>query len=371
MWLFDNIFLDKDTPTALLDNPEIKSPDWKKPEAEVKAYDPKNDPIAPAVTEVASEEKSEAPAWTENVSFDIGGDLDFSSIGSEEKSETSLPATTETNSIPSSSPESAWTNDASFTVNLDSSVSWENSEWTGDIWSIAMIQGGTASIVDSIDIGNTSTWVESEVHFEIHDIEDHHEEEETAATSSQGSNNSIFGLMDAEDERKEWEIAHANSDQNRWGEEISSYVEPPSISENKDPMNTDDKNESILTINEIPMSPEVSVLEKTSESPFSLENIASSTIVSWEGRIQDLIGKLILELKKLDDEEKQAKKIRDEKLKNIIERETALEEEYLTRKNALKYEREALSLPPVRHEEKARIKSLIESFEEDLDEIAS
>lgn len=366
MWLFDNIFLDKDTPTALLDNPEIKSPDWKKPEEKAQEYDPKNDPIAPAVTEVTSEEKPEEKAWTENVSFDIGGDLDFSNIGTEEKSEDSWISTPEMNGVSDWSLENAWTGDASFTVSLDDSTSIESPSWTDAIWSIAMIQGGTASIVDSIDIGKTTEWTSWEVHLEIHNIEDHYEEGESAiSTPSTPENNSIFGLMDAETERKEWEIAHANSDQNRWGEEISSFEESSLIQEEKGM--EDEKEEMTPLISELPVTQEISLAPEVSESSFSFETIATWTEHSWEGRIQELIWKLILELKKLDDEEKQAKKIRDEKLKNIIEREEALEKEYATRKNALKYEREALSLPPDRHEEKARIKSLIDSFEEDLD----
>ena len=77
--------------------------------------------------------------------------------------------------------------------------------------------------------------------------------------------------------------------------------------------------------------------------PSFSSDIASSSYKSERGgRIQELIQKLISELKTLDEEEARAESERQAKISDIAEREAALEHEYTTRKEAFKYEKASL-----------------------------
>lgn len=361
MWLFDNIFLDKDTPTALLNNPEIKAPDWeKKPEAAKAAYDPKNDPIAPAEGATGTTGGETAAA---DVSFDIGGDIDFSSLWGDTGNATGgtnvgVPQTDGTNSP-------IW--------------------WTDSPSSIAMVQWGTASAIESIDIGgidgikvdipgeaNAGAWTGSgtwegnwngtwnsdgtgstgSVDIQIHDIEEHTPEWTTeAVTWTETGILNMLGRSDAE------------------VVEVAAAPVAPETTE----VPTD-----FLEATEVPSlvdTSTVSMIEEPVVTETPLADIGidfalpSSDEVHASGRIAELIGKLIEELKKLDEEEKTAHREREAKIKDIDARTKALDEEYTTRKKALEYERSSIDLPIERSAEKERIKSLISGFEKDLDTV--
>ena len=334
MWLFDNIFLDKDTPTALLDNPEIKSPDGApKAEKMEEPYDPKNDPIAPMATT-----PTDGSSPSTDISFDIGGDIDFSAIG-ESSPDIETQEIHQTNTMP--------TTDASPST---------------DIGSIAMIQWWTASVVDSIDIGGISGiqiegWdaptletasheensPASEIHIEIHDISDH----EWVADAQGNESGSIYGLMDEQKESEKNMI------------EIPSIVDVPVV---------EDVIEEITPVIE-PTETAVSSPEKgieLTDLPIFSDITATASVAPGEWRIQEFISKLIVELQKLDKEDARLKAERTEKVNDIAKREEELEKEYTTRKEALKYERAALEMPVDRTSEKEHLKSLIASFEEDL-----
>jgi hypothetical protein len=339
MWLFDNIFLDKDTPTALLDNPEIKAPDGAAKKEEEKApYDPKNDPIAPPIDSMAEWELW----WTEwtneaEVSFDIWGDLDFSAIGTAEPEE-----------MKTIEPEEVWireekNEEKNDTFSVD--VGWETIKTEtasiSDSWisSIAMIQWGTASIVDGIDIwGADGSSSDQWVSIEIHDIEDHHTDNVSENGNWAGG---IYGFMDKS--IPDWSEAPV------W-ETPEIAIESPVKEE--------------ITIDPLP------VIEPSVESSISIldtDNTVEYPVRSHKGgKIQELIGKLIAELHALDEEDQKAEDERQSKIENITKRERELEHEYTTRKEALKYERTSLELPADRSVEKERIKSLISSFQEDL-----
>lgn len=355
MWLFDNIFLDKDTPTVLLDNPEIKSPDGtKKPEATA-PYDPKNDPIAPAVDGAVTETSTASSGDVGDVSFDIGWDLDFS-----------LPE-----ALPESDNQAPWITDINA-IQIDlwgttpGEVNSTPSDGTGEVSSIAMIQWGTASMVDGIDIGWVSIDIPAETSgttseaplgaagIEIHSIEEHTGE---ANTQNLDGSHGIFGLMGNEESpvsltHVEWETVDISSVEWEKSEVVSSL------------------DSGVISLPEITLSE--SLTDTTTEKPLDIMiNFDSSDTSIWTGtarggRIQELIQKLIGELQKLDEEEKAADLERQKKIVSISEREAALEHEYITRKEALKYERSSLEMPSDKATEKNRIKSLITSFEEDL-----
>ncbi len=321
MWLFDNIFLDKDTPTALLDNPEIKSPD--SPKKVEKAYDPKNDPIAPAVT---GKETDTANNTGSDVSFDIGWDIDFSDIG---KAEEVPKDEIKTDVPPAETPSTAGAEEIHL---IDSGVSEDPSS------SIAMVQGWTATAIDSIDIGGIPA-----IDFHIHDIEDHHEETQT-------------------EEAKVEEKVQSEEENKPVGDWIFSLMWTPDV-----PV------EIVATTeiqNEIPKIEEpLETLVFSDAIPHSSIEIWAPLWTSWvggNGRIQELIAKLIEEMKKLDEEEKWAIKERQNKLASITSRKEALEHEYQTRKEALTYEEQSIVVWIDKSVEKARINALIDGFKEDL-----
>ncbi len=361
MWLFDNIFLDKDTPTALLDNPEIKPPDGTPKKVEAAApYDPKNDPIAPAVDAWA--EKASAETNPADVSFDIWGDLDFSGI---EAAPAWASWITGVSEVSTSAPATSTLEGATNTTDI------------GWVSSIAMIQWWTASMVDGIDIWGISgidIWGVSGIEapkvtiestspewatetpslpetsvtglgdIQIHAVEDHAE----GSTENLDGSHGIFGLM--------------------WNEESTSASLLPEITESA-PLTAEWIKEEAVTIQESAESQQIEpIMELQDDKPLDLimDFWASESHSERGGRIQELISKLISELQKLDEEEVRADKERQKKIVSITEREAALEHEYTTRKEALKYERSALELPEDKTAEKSRIKSLIASFEEDL-----
>ncbi len=326
MWLFDNIFLDKDTPTALLDNPEIKPPDGtpKKEEANV-PYDPKNDPIAPPVDAIG-EWIPWSAEWVDatDVSFDIWGDLDFSVIGSAETPE-------------------EWNGEIKGD-GLTADAVWEtwNTETTDgiDSWisSIAMIQWGTASVVDGIDIWWMATTPDQWVSLEIHDIED---PQNTDTSSTENGAGGIYGFMD--------QSLSPTTDSLSWA---TPEAIPDAIAKEEAVIDA-------LPIEEHPIESSISILDTDSIIQYPVRSQRG-------GKIQELIEKLITELYTLDEEEQKIEAERQSKIDSIAKRENELEHEYATRKEALRYERSSLELPADKSLEKNRIKSLISSFQEDL-----
>ncbi len=107
------------------------------------------------------------------------------------------------------------------------------------------------------------------------------------------------------------------------------------------------------------------ILNPVSDESSPLIEIVSST-PGRGGKIQELIAKLIAELKTIDAEEEKIESERRQKIQNITQREQELEHEYTTRKEALKYERASLELPIDKSAEKERINTLIASFQEDI-----
>lgn len=107
MWLFDNIFLDKDTPTAVLEAPNPEPVAEKLPEQDTPRSGssiPVLEPIGPSDTgsKIVTSEASTVvdipsvpPLIVDGVAFDIGGDIDFASLGeSSNSSGTDTPSGT-------------------------------------------------------------------------------------------------------------------------------------------------------------------------------------------------------------------------------------------------------------------------------------
>lgn len=377
MWLFDNIFLDKDTPTALLENPEIKPPEWEKKTEAAQAYDPKNDPIAPA----ADTNAPTATTGGSDVSFDIWGDLDFSSLGGSEASPT---------------------NQGEAKTDKPS----ESTESTTNTASIALVQGGTASAIENIDIWgdvgtlegikvdipgewekvtpleNTtsnpeSTW-QGSVDIHIHDIEEHTEtpsETATGDTSGASTDAGILGMIWGEASAPSTVVNTSEASAPSETVDASMVFNLGDLWKDTSPTEnilqttpesewSKETTEAVNLFSEVVSAPVVHTESVTTESHFDLSNLQAG----W-GRIQELIGKLIEELKRLDEAEKKAIQEREEKIRDIDMRAKALDTEYETRKKALEYERNSIHLPLEENAEKDRIKSLIASFEKDLDTV--
>jgi hypothetical protein len=354
MWLFDNIFLDKDTPTALLDNPEIKKPAWES-EAEKPPYDPKNDPIAPAIDNSIKPDDTNSQSETkpEDISFDIGWDLDFSATPVE-SADASQSSEIITQDVPEQPKEDIENNKDILIIGDVVSDSTTNDTWMS---SIAMIQGWTAGLVEGIDIWWTSdiniggiTPNNGEtpgIHIEIQNIEDHQVWDASDITNSETW---IYWFMDNSTKIEEGSTSWNNSDvEIAWDAIIST--EPFTA--------TETTWDALSVISEIKS-------ENNEVSTLSWINTWIWEISASWGRIQELIGKLITELHTLDEEEKKKENEKISKIEDIQRREEALEHEYTTRKEALQYERTALENIDDKAIEKERIKSLIASFQEDL-----
>ncbi|MBP9780061.1 hypothetical protein KBD33_05580 [Candidatus Gracilibacteria bacterium] len=352
MGLFDNIFLDKDTPTALLDNPEIKKPAGES-EAEKPPYDPKNDPIAPAIDDTKPDDtNTQAETKPEDISFDIGGDLDFSATPTE-STDSSINSEIITQDVPEA-PKEDMENSKDMLI-IGDVVSDSTTNDTG-MSSIAMIQGGTAGLVEGIDLGGTtdtntvsiSTQNEDKpgIQIEIQNIEDHQ-----VGDASDITNNGIYGFMDNSTNKEEGDNVTTNNSTIEIAGEAIDSTEPFTTSGTT--------GDALGTINEVKnedneISANIGIITGIGELPTS------------GGRIQELIGKLITELHTLDEEEKKKENEKISKIEDIQRREEALEHEYTTRKEALQYERTALENIDDKAIEKERIKSLIASFQEDL-----
>jgi hypothetical protein len=202
MWLFDNIFLDEETQTAVMENPETdtqSAPETPSPEVgEVASPDTTTADIFSTgtptgdqtqawgenpVSEISSSPETTASTGDIPLSFDIGGDLDFSPSSTPATSDEStdsditVQSTEITEITPTTTTEADTSTSTSFVVNgVEYSTNSEAANppsieealtESSDIGSIAMIQWSTAASGISIIDESPSNVSESDSTIEI------------------------------------------------------------------------------------------------------------------------------------------------------------------------------------------------------------
>lgn len=358
MWLFDNIFLDEDATantTAVMEKVEEASPEIVPPE---QAYEV---PSQGETSEPVSAETNTTIQTPENVSFDIGGDLDFwASPSTDATNQTNPEAPVEATQEPSV----VDANLSSFTVNWvayntqdapDNTTTTETADTIeAPQESIAMIQGSTAAtginIIDSTPVeavsdstlASTDTSAESNPFINILSSDSPEESQETAIASTTSEPEAMFSLTDV----------------------VSPESETPSLAVvNQEDFKDLEKESDIIVASDSPSSDEIAKPADPIQEA-SNEIIASS--VSTESNTSDISGILGGFIQELNEREMEINRI-IMKRRELAKRRTEFEEDYKTRILALNMEDEFLKSKAERERaEQDKLQHVIKSFQKQI-----